>query len=87
MFAFVCTCARLPGLPHRRFRFTIERKNSIVPESHVGQGNVAHYCAYQIGPDGRIRSGADLDCADDEAAIEAAKQLVDECANLGDISA
>jgi hypothetical protein len=34
--------------------------------------------AYQIGPDGRIRSGADLDCADDEAAIEAAKQLVGE---------
>jgi hypothetical protein len=37
---------------------------------------VAHYRAYQIGPDGHIKLGADLDCADDEAAIEAAKQLV-----------
>jgi hypothetical protein len=44
----------------------------------LGLGNVAHYRAYQIGPDGRIKSGADLDCADDEAAIEAAEQLVGE---------
>jgi hypothetical protein len=33
---------------------------------------------HQIGPEGRIKSGADLDCADDEAAIEAAKRLVGE---------
>jgi hypothetical protein len=39
---------------------------------------VAHYRAYQIGPDGRIKSGVDLDRPDDEAAIEAAKQLVGE---------
>ena len=41
---------------------------------------MAHYRAYQIGPDGRIKSGADLDCADDTEAIEAADQLVGDCA-------
>jgi hypothetical protein len=41
-------------------------------------GPLAHYRAYQIGPDGRIKSGVDLDCLDDEAAIEAAKQLIGE---------
>jgi hypothetical protein len=39
---------------------------------------VAHYRAYQIGPDGHIKSGVDLDCPDDAAALEAAKQLVGE---------
>jgi hypothetical protein len=39
---------------------------------------VAHYRAYQIGLDGRIRSGVDLECADDAEAIEAAGQLVGE---------
>jgi hypothetical protein len=48
--------------------------------SHGGHGNVAQYRAYQIGPDGRIKSGVDLDCADDAEAIEAAGQLVGECA-------
>jgi hypothetical protein len=41
---------------------------------------VAHYRAYQIGPDGRIKSGVDLECADDAEAIEAADQLVGDCA-------
>jgi hypothetical protein len=39
---------------------------------------VAHYRLYQIGPDGRIKSGVDLDCADDAGAIEAADRLVGE---------
>ena len=43
-----------------------------------GRCNVAHYRACQVGTDGRIKSGADLDCLDDEAAIETAKQLVGE---------
>jgi hypothetical protein len=48
---------------------------------HVwGETNVAHYRAYHIGPDGRIRSGVDLECADDAEAIEAAGKLVGEFA-------
>ena len=35
------------------------------------------YQAYLLGPDGHIQSRIDLHCADDEAAIERAKQLVD----------
>jgi hypothetical protein len=42
------------------------------------QVSVTQYHAYQIGPDGRIQSGVDLNCADDEAAIEAAKAFVGE---------
>jgi len=38
---------------------------------------VADYRAYQLGEDGHYVSGLDLDCADDEEAIEAAKQFVD----------
>jgi hypothetical protein len=34
--------------------------------------------AYQIGLDGRIKSGVDLDCAEDAEGIEAADQLVGE---------
>jgi hypothetical protein len=41
---------------------------------------VANYRLYQIGPDGRIKSGVDLDCADDAGAIEAADRLVGEFA-------
>jgi hypothetical protein len=36
--------------------------------------------AYQIGPDGHIKAGVDLDCADDAEAIEAADRLVGEYA-------
>jgi hypothetical protein len=42
--------------------------------------NVAQYRAYQIGPDGHIKAGVDLDCADDAEAIEAADRLVREFA-------
>ena len=35
------------------------------------------YRAYLIGPDGHIIQRADLVCADEEAAKEHAKQLVD----------
>ena len=38
---------------------------------------MAHYRAYLIARDDRIQKAVDLDCPDDEAAIEAAKQLVD----------
>ena len=41
---------------------------------------MTQYRAYQIGLDGRIKAGAELDCADDEAAIDAAKALVGEFA-------
>ena len=41
---------------------------------------MAHYRAYQIGSDGRIKAGVDLDCADDAEAIEAAGKLVGEFA-------
>jgi hypothetical protein len=43
-------------------------------------GTVANYRAYQIGPDGHIQQGVDLDCADDAEAIEAAGKLVGELA-------
>jgi hypothetical protein len=43
-------------------------------------GTMANYRAYQIGPDGRISSGVDLECADDAEAIEAAGKLVGEFA-------
>jgi len=48
--------------------------------STLGQVSVTHYRAYQIRPDGRIKSGIDLDCSDDKAAIAAAKRLVGEYA-------
>ena len=48
--------------------------------SHVGVGDVAHYRLYQIGPDGHIKAGVDLECADDAEAIEAAGKLVGEFA-------
>ena len=38
--------------------------------------SMSHYRAY-FGNDGRIQKAVDLDCADDEAATESAKQLVD----------
>lgn len=38
---------------------------------------MAHYRAYLIGIDGLFVKSVDLDCADDAAAIESAKQLVD----------
>jgi hypothetical protein len=41
---------------------------------------MANYRAYQIGPDGHIQQGVDLECADDAEAIEAADQLVGDCA-------
>jgi hypothetical protein len=46
--------------------------------ARLGETNVAYYRAYQIGPDGHIKLGTDLDCADDAEAIEAADQLVGE---------
>ena len=82
----VFTCAHFAAasapkfsLP-RNFRCPIERKGSTVLKSHVGLGTMANYRAYHIGPDGRIRSGVDLDCADDAEAIEAASKLVGEFA-------
>jgi hypothetical protein len=41
---------------------------------------MANYRAYQIGPDGHIQLGIDLECADDAEAIEAARKLVGELA-------
>jgi hypothetical protein len=38
---------------------------------------MTHYRAYFIGRDGHFIKSVILDCADDEAAIESAKQLVD----------
>jgi hypothetical protein len=37
---------------------------------------VSDYRAYTIGQDRHITSGVDLDCRDDDAAVEAAKHLV-----------
>jgi hypothetical protein len=36
-----------------------------------------HYRVYFIGQDGRFLKTIDLSCADDGAAIESAKQLID----------
>jgi hypothetical protein len=38
---------------------------------------MAHYRAYMIGRDGHFQSAVNLDCADDKAAMESAKQFVD----------
>jgi hypothetical protein len=38
---------------------------------------MAHYRVYLIGPDGRFENAIDLDCPNDDAAKEAARQLVD----------
>ena len=46
----------------------------------MGLGTMANYRAYQIGPDGHIQQGVDLECADDAEAIEAAGKLVGEFA-------
>ncbi len=36
-----------------------------------------HYRVYVIGRDGRFIKSIDLSCADDNAAIESTKQLID----------
>ena len=38
---------------------------------------MSHYRAYIIGQDGHFIKSVILDCANDDAAIESAKQLVD----------
>jgi hypothetical protein len=38
---------------------------------------MVHYRAYLIGRDDRFEKAVDLDCGDDDTAIEAARQLVD----------
>ena len=38
---------------------------------------MAYYRAYLMGQDGHIVKAIQLDCADDAAAMESAKQLVD----------
>jgi hypothetical protein len=37
---------------------------------------MAHYRIYTIGSDGHFTSAIDLDCADDQAAVESAKQFI-----------
>ena len=39
--------------------------------------NLPEYCAYILGEDGNFAGSIKLDCPDDEAAKEVAKQLVD----------
>jgi hypothetical protein len=41
---------------------------------------MAEYRVYLIGRDGHIANAIQLDCADDQAAIESAKQFVGEYA-------
>jgi hypothetical protein len=43
----------------------------------MGGAQMPDYRAYIIGLDGRIQKAVELDCWDDEAAIERAQQLVD----------
>jgi hypothetical protein len=38
---------------------------------------MSHYRAYIVGRDGHFIKSVVLDCADDDAAIQSAKQLVD----------
>ena len=38
---------------------------------------MAYYRAYVVGSDGKFQIAHSLDCKDDEAAIEAARQFVD----------
>jgi hypothetical protein len=40
-------------------------------------GAMSHYRAHNVWADGDFTSGVDLDCSDDEEAIEAAKKLID----------
>jgi len=40
---------------------------------------MAHYRLYRISETEHIDAAIDLDCADDEQAIEAARQMVDGC--------
>jgi hypothetical protein len=37
---------------------------------------MARYQAHFIGPDGQFKNAIELDCANDDSAIESAKQLV-----------
>jgi hypothetical protein len=60
--------------------FPLHNRAQRFHRADVGQGTMANYRAYHIGPDGRVRSGVDLDCADDAEAIEAAGKLVGEFA-------
>jgi hypothetical protein len=42
-----------------------------------GARHMPPYRVYMIGPDGHFQNAIDLDCVNDAAAIESAKQLVD----------
>jgi hypothetical protein len=42
-----------------------------------GSGKMPEYRVYIVGHDGHFQSSVALDCADDHAATEYAKQLVD----------
>ena len=54
--------------------FTHERLAIV---ARTGIAEVNEYRAYLIGPDGHIQRRVDMLCADDNAAKERAKQLVD----------
>ena len=62
------------------FSLPTKPKNSNLLDAHVGLGTMANYRAYEIGPDGHIQQGVDLECADDAEAIGAAGKLVGELA-------
>jgi hypothetical protein len=67
-------------LLHWCFRFTIERKDSKRTGVACGAGDHGELSRLSARADGRISAGADLECADDAEAVEAAKRLVGEYA-------
>ena len=50
---------------------------SVVLPPDLGSGDMPEYRAYLIGSDGHFQQAVPLDCADDDAAKQAAEQLVD----------
>ena len=48
---------------------------SFVCSRLIGRTHMAEYRVYIMGPDGHFQNSVALDCADDDAAIEQAKQL------------
>jgi hypothetical protein len=67
--------AKLAASPHVNGSYRRLRVRTLPPLQ--GSRIMPYYRAYIIGWDGHFQNAVELDCADDKAAMESAKQFVD----------
>jgi hypothetical protein len=72
----------LPG-PERNERRQIAAslrnlfRNKVWLDAHAAEGSVVHYQVHTVDKDGSSLNAIELDCPDDAAAVESAKQFID----------